>query len=54
MFLGFLGSETAEYPCVEFGTFATLVYFILPVIGMPLMLCTSIMYIHKSRAVYHI
>jgi len=26
--LGFLGSETAEYPCVEFGTFFTLFYLV--------------------------
>ena len=34
-FLGFLGSETAEFPCVEFGTFCTLVYLVLVFIVLP-------------------
>ena len=34
-FLGFLGSETAEFPCVEFGTFCTLVYLVLVFIILP-------------------
>lgn len=34
-FLGFLGSETAEYPCVEFGTFSTVTYLVLVFVILP-------------------
>jgi quinol-cytochrome oxidoreductase complex cytochrome b subunit len=32
---GFLGSETAEFPCVEFGTFSTIMYLVLVSIVPP-------------------
>ena len=35
IFLGFLGSETAEFPCVEFGIFSTLTYLILVFLVLP-------------------
>lgn len=50
VFLGFLGSETAEYPCVEFGTFATLVYLVLVFIVLPFfMFSHSIFLSTKSK-----
>jgi ubiquinol-cytochrome c reductase cytochrome b subunit len=36
IFLGFLGMETTEFPCVEFGTLSTLIYFFLPFVCLPL------------------
>ena len=35
VFLGFLGSETTEFPCVEFGTLSTMIYFFMPYIFLP-------------------
>jgi ubiquinol-cytochrome c reductase cytochrome b subunit len=35
LFLCFLGSETTEYPCIEFGTFSTMIYFFLPLVLLP-------------------
>jgi ubiquinol-cytochrome c reductase cytochrome b subunit len=35
IFLGFLGMETTEFPCVEFGTLSTLIYFFLPLVLLP-------------------
>lgn len=43
LFLGFLGSETAEYPCVEFGTMATLMYMLLIFIILPFITATCIL-----------
>lgn len=36
VFLGFLGSQTAEYPCVELGLFSTSVHLILCLIYLPI------------------
>lgn len=36
IFLGFLGSETTEYPCVEFGTLSTIIYFFMPFVCLPI------------------
>lgn len=35
LFLGFIGSETTEFPRVEFGTLSTLIYFFMPLVFLP-------------------
>jgi ubiquinol-cytochrome c reductase cytochrome b subunit len=49
VFLGFLGSETAEYPCVEFGTFCTLFYLILVFLIMPFLMFSNSLLIKIKR-----
>ena len=36
IFLGFLGSQTAEYPCVEFGLLCSIIHFFFCLIYLPL------------------
>jgi len=49
-FLGFLGSETAEFPCVEFGTFCTLVYLVLVFIVLPFFMYSHFIFLRfKGR-----
>jgi ubiquinol-cytochrome c reductase cytochrome b subunit len=49
IFLGFLGSETAEYPCVEYGTFSTLMYLILVFVVLPSFMFTHSLFLVKSK-----
>ena len=48
-FLGFLGSETAEYPCVEFGTFCTLVYLVLVFFVLPFFMFSHSIFLRYKR-----